>query len=124
MSQTLKDITDFIKGQGAGNAVYCLQRQVGRATKVISVWKPPENPSMDTADIFHDLACKDLKSERLAEARYKIEIRIGMRVRSKYFTIQRKVSPEDRCDDCKGSGWYVGIVERRVCPTCDGSGEK
>ena len=28
----------------------------------------------------------------------------------------------DRCDDCKGSGWYVGFTERRLCPTCDGSG--
>lgn len=26
------------------------------------------------------------------------------------------------CEDCKGSGWYVGLVERRYCPTCDGSG--
>lgn len=28
----------------------------------------------------------------------------------------------DRCDDCKGSGWYVGFTERRHCPTCDGAG--
>ncbi len=28
----------------------------------------------------------------------------------------------DRCVDCKGSGWYVGLHERRYCPTCDGSG--
>lgn len=28
----------------------------------------------------------------------------------------------DRCGDCSGSGWYVGLVERRHCPTCDGSG--
>jgi hypothetical protein len=27
-----------------------------------------------------------------------------------------------RCEDCQGSGWYVGLVERRLCPTCDGSG--
>ena len=27
-----------------------------------------------------------------------------------------------RCDDCGGSGWYIGLVERRCCPTCDGSG--
>ena len=27
-----------------------------------------------------------------------------------------------RCDDCRGSGWYVGLAERRHCPTCDGSG--
>jgi RecJ-like exonuclease len=28
----------------------------------------------------------------------------------------------DRCEDCHGTGWYVGLVERRYCPTCDGSG--
>ena len=28
----------------------------------------------------------------------------------------------ERCVDCKGSGWYVGLIERRYCPTCDGSG--
>jgi DnaJ-class molecular chaperone len=27
-----------------------------------------------------------------------------------------------RCPDCKGSGYYVGFLERRLCPTCDGSG--
>lgn len=27
-----------------------------------------------------------------------------------------------KCGDCKGSGWYVGIIERRRCPTCDGAG--
>ena len=28
----------------------------------------------------------------------------------------------EKCTDCKGSGWYVGLVERRKCPTCDGEG--
>jgi len=27
-----------------------------------------------------------------------------------------------RCADCHGSGYYVGFMERRLCPTCDGSG--
>lgn len=27
-----------------------------------------------------------------------------------------------RCLDCKGSGYYIGFTERRLCPTCDGSG--
>lgn len=27
-----------------------------------------------------------------------------------------------RCNDCKGSGYYVGFTERRLCPSCDGSG--
>lgn len=27
-----------------------------------------------------------------------------------------------RCPDCKGSGWYVGLHDREYCPTCDGSG--
>lgn len=26
------------------------------------------------------------------------------------------------CNDCKGSGWYVGLIDRRYCPTCDGAG--
>lgn len=26
------------------------------------------------------------------------------------------------CDDCKGSGFYVGLMEKKYCPTCDGSG--
>ena len=34
----------------------------------------------------------------------------------------RGQNKKEKCDDCKGSGWYVGIVERRYCPTCDGSG--
>lgn len=24
------------------------------------------------------------------------------------------------CDDCKDTGWYIGLVERRKCPTCKG----
>jgi DnaJ-class molecular chaperone len=28
----------------------------------------------------------------------------------------------DKCEDCKGTGEYVGLNERRHCPTCDGSG--
>lgn len=27
------------------------------------------------------------------------------------------------CADCKGSGWYVGMVERYYCPTCNGAGK-
>ena len=25
------------------------------------------------------------------------------------------------CEDCKGTGWYVGVVERYPCPTCQGT---
>lgn len=28
----------------------------------------------------------------------------------------------ERCPDCKGSGYYVGLIEKYHCPTCDGSG--
>lgn len=28
-----------------------------------------------------------------------------------------------KCTDCKGSGWYVGMVERYYCPTCDEAGK-
>jgi hypothetical protein len=27
-----------------------------------------------------------------------------------------------RCSDCKGSGYYVGFLERSFCRNCDGSG--
>jgi hypothetical protein len=29
----------------------------------------------------------------------------------------------EQCEDCKGIGVYVGLMERRPCPTCDGRGE-
>jgi len=29
-------------------------------------------------------------------------------------------SKEAPCPDCK-NGWYVGLVERRVCPSCNGT---
>ncbi len=25
------------------------------------------------------------------------------------------------CEDCKDTGWYVGVVERYPCPTCQGT---
>ena len=25
------------------------------------------------------------------------------------------------CDDCKGSGWYVGFLRKELCRTCDGT---
>lgn len=28
----------------------------------------------------------------------------------------------DMCDDCRGSGWYVGVSVREPCQKCDGSG--
>ena len=28
----------------------------------------------------------------------------------------------ERCPDCKGSGFYVGLRERSYCKLCDGSG--
>ena len=27
-----------------------------------------------------------------------------------------------RCPDCRGTGFYVGFLERSYCTTCDGSG--
>lgn len=26
------------------------------------------------------------------------------------------------CEDCSGTGWYVGLNARELCSTCDGSG--
>jgi DnaJ-class molecular chaperone len=28
----------------------------------------------------------------------------------------------ERCADCKGSGYYVGLMERSYCRACDGAG--
>jgi hypothetical protein len=39
-----------------------------------------------------------------------------------YWHTRGMTTDKEKCDDCKGSGWYVGIVEKRYCPTCGGSG--
>lgn len=28
----------------------------------------------------------------------------------------------ERCEDCNGTGWYVGLRVRERCKTCDGAG--
>ncbi len=42
--------------------------------------------------------------------------------RKRFSVVCDDVVARKRCDDCGGSGWYIGLVERRHCPTCDGSG--
>lgn len=39
-----------------------------------------------------------------------------------YWTTRGDRPRGPKCTDCKGSGWYVGLIDRRECPTCGGEG--
>jgi DnaJ-class molecular chaperone len=122
VSEIPKDLIDFVKEHGGKKSThYTLSRHnLSRVyQQTIESWK---QSTADMASVIHRAACHNLKSEKLSEASFRITIRTDGNKCSKHFLLRREISTKDRCEDCKGSGWYVGIVERRPCPTCDGTG--
>jgi len=121
-----KDLIDFVMNVGEPNSTFTLSWLIGRTGsakyKIIKRWTASQDISSMAEDIYHSAyhALKDMDLRTPC----KVTIRGGRRgvwERSKHFTLQRTILPGNRCGDCKGSGWYVGIVERYPCPTCKGN---
>ena len=51
-----------------------------------------------------------------------LDLRRDQKKSSKPETAYDDAKDHLRCPDCKGSGYYVGLLERSLCKTCDGSG--
>lgn len=80
---------------------------------------------LDVARFFHRDALKDLK-DHPGDGRFKFKClynRKGMKhVRARHIDLSKSsIQVSAVCKDCKAEpGWYVGIVERYPCPTCQG----
>lgn len=67
-----------------------------------------------------DASCDEAQGEDDAtDGLVEIEVRIEPDIDEEVYD---DAQDHTRCPDCKGSGWYTGLVEKRLCPTCDGSG--
>ena len=127
-----KELVAFIDDEATKDSRFKLSRREGRS-KYTSIWETwPRYEEVDKiAGSLFQAMLSDLRAQKLPKATYRLTIRTvkGSRRqlfdRSKHFEASltpEDITPEARCDDCKGSGWYVGVVERYPCPTCGGSG--
>ena len=73
----------------------------------------------DDEPLPHGLVELDIRvgEEPLPSGVVEVELLVGSEPRK---AVKETV---EQCEDCKGIGVYVGLLERRQCPTCGGSGE-
>ncbi len=133
MREPPQDLVAFIDEHMKKGSSISVKRFLGRNKyRLISEAESAQhgNPDELAASLFRSML-NNLQNAKLPKAKYKVttSTKVGRRLKrsewSKHFEVSltpEEIAPEIRCDDCKGEGWYVGIIERKPCPTCGGSG--
>lgn len=103
-----------------------LERGKYRIVHRVKMGMFPLSESPTVAKMLYDSALKDIRehpngyrSDGIPIFKLTIKDKKGLMERSKHFNFGAPGSAQNlSCKDCKDTGWYVGMVERYPCPTC------